>query len=103
MTMFILDIVLSFAYYRSASAPDLRWLLALLDILVILAFYSAFVGRVKRVLLSMKLALTMLFVSLVVAILGTLIPQGETVIDSNWPQNPLYGFYKHIGLFDMYY
>jgi cytochrome c biogenesis protein ResB len=103
VTMLILNIVLSIAYYRSATAPDLRWLLAFLDIAVILAFYGAFGGRVKRVLLSMKLALTMLFVILIFAILGTLIPQGETVLDTDWPQNPLYSFYTHVGLFDMYY
>jgi cytochrome c biogenesis protein ResB len=101
-TMLVLDIVLSVAYYRSASAPDLRWLLALLDIVVILSVYGTFGGRVKRMLLSMKLALTMLFVILILAILGTIIPQGEVVLNSDWPSNPLYGFYSRIGLFDVY-
>lgn len=102
VTMLVLDIVLSIAYYRSTSAPDLRWLLALVDIVVILSFYEAFIGRVSKVLLSMKLALTMLFVILILSILGTVLPQGEDVINSGWPSNPLFGLYSRIGLFDMY-
>ena len=102
VTMFVLDVVLSVAYYRSSSAPDLRWLLALIDITVILTAYGALGGRVNRTLLSMKLALTLLFVILILAVIGTIIPQGETVLTSDWPKNPLYDFYRHIGLFDMY-
>jgi len=102
-TMLVLDVVLSVAYYRSSSAPDLRWLLALLDITVILTIYGAFGGKVKRMLLSMKLALTMLFVILILAILGTILPQGQDVAASGWTTNPLYGFYSRIGLFDVYY
>ncbi|MHB8859442.1 MAG: cytochrome c biogenesis protein ResB [Thermoleophilia bacterium] len=102
VTMLVLDVVLSIAYYRSATAPDLRWLLALIDIIIVLTAYGAFGGRVNRMLLSMKLALTLLFVILILAVLGTIIPQGETVLTSDWPKNPLYGLYTHIGLFDMY-
>ncbi|MBI5869939.1 MAG: cytochrome c biogenesis protein ResB [Actinobacteria bacterium] len=102
VTMLALDIVLSIAYYSNASAPDLRWLLALLDIVVVLSFYGAFGGRVSKVLLSMKLALTLLFVVLFLAIIGTIIPQGENALKSDFSRNPLFDFYSNIGLLDMY-
>ena len=102
VTMLVLDAVLSVAYYRSSTATDLRWLLALIDITVILCFYGAFGGRVKHMLLSMKLALTMLFVILILSVIGTILPQGDMVLESDWPNNPLYSFYSRLGLFDMY-
>lgn len=102
MTILVLDIVLSVAYYRNASAPDLRWLLAFLDIVVVLSFYGASGGRVSKVLLSMKLALTLLFVVLFLAIIGTIIPQGERAFTSDFSRNPLFDFYENIGLLDMY-
>lgn len=102
VTMLVLDAVLSFAYYRSNQTTDLRWLLAFLDLTVILCFYSAFGGRVKHMLLSMKLAVTLLFVTLILSVIGTILPQGELVATSGWPRNPLYGLYSSIGLFDMY-
>ena len=102
VTLLILDLVLSLSYYRSSTAHDLRWLLALIDISAILSIYGAFGGRVRHMLLSMKLALTLLFVILILAILGTIIPQGEDVLQSAWRTNPLYDFYDHIGLFNMY-
>ncbi len=102
VTMLALDVVLSIAYYRSSTATDLRWLLAMIDLTVVLSFYGAFGGRVKHMLLSMKLALTMLFVILILSVIGTILPQGDDVVRSGWPSNPLYGFYKGIGLFSMY-
>jgi cytochrome c biogenesis protein len=50
----------------------------------------------------MKLALTLLFVIAIVCIIGTVLPQGDTVAQTDWVNNPLYDFYKTLGLFDMY-
>lgn len=60
------------------------------------------VKKITHFLVSMKLALTLLFVIALLSIIGTILPQGDQVLESNWPNNPLYDFYKTLGLFDMY-
>ncbi|MHB0866824.1 MAG: cytochrome c biogenesis protein ResB [Thermoleophilia bacterium] len=58
--------------------------------------------RISHFLVSMKLAVTLLFVIALVSIIGTILPQGETVYNSGYVKNPLFDFYKTLGLFDMY-
>lgn len=59
--------------------------------------------RLYRFLISMKLALTLLFVIAIISILGTILPQGDQVYETDWVYNPLFDFYNTIGLFDMYW
>lgn len=96
------DTAISITYYRDAGGYDFRWLLALLDVSVLVAFYAASGRRVTGFLVSMKLALTLLFVIAIISIIGTLLPQGKQVYESGWVNNPLYDFYRHLGLFEMY-
>lgn len=58
--------------------------------------------RITHFLVSMKLALTLLFVIAILSIMGTILPQGDVVLETDWVNNPLYDFYKTLGLFDMY-
>lgn len=58
--------------------------------------------RITHFLVSMKLAVTLLFVIALVSIIGTILPQGDAVYDSGYVNNPLFDFYKTLGLFDMY-
>jgi len=58
--------------------------------------------KITHFLVSMKLALTLLFVIALLSIIGTILPQGDQVLESGWPNNPLYDFYKTLGLFNMY-
>jgi len=97
------DVVLSIYYYRHTSGDDLRWLLALLDIGLTLSVLGLTGKRVSRMLVSMKLALTLLFVILIISVIGTILPNKDQVATSGWVNNPLYDFYNAIGLFDMYY
>lgn len=103
VTLLVLDIILSISYYRNQDVYDLRWLLATLDVMVFLSFYALLGRRVGRFLVSMKLALTLLFVIAILSIIGTILPQGDQVIRSGWIDNPLYDFYDQLGLFDMYH
>ncbi len=59
--------------------------------------------RIFHFLISMKLALTLLFVIAILSIIGTILPQGQDVLNSDWPKSPLYDFYNTLGLFNMYY
>ncbi len=62
------------------------------------------VGRkIFHFLISMKLALTLLFVIAILSIIGTILPQGQDVWASDWPKSPLFDFYNTLGLFNMYY
>jgi cytochrome c biogenesis protein ResB len=97
-----LDIILSVSYYRNPDVYDLRWVLALLDVSVFLSVYAATGKRIGHFLVSMKLALTLLFVLAILSIIGTILPQGDNVLNSGWVDNPLYDFYRHLGLFEMY-
>ncbi len=103
LSLLALDVILSISYYRNQDVYDLRWLLALLDLSVLLAVYAMLGRRVGKLLVSMKLALTLLFVLAILSIIGTYLPQGDTVLGTTWVDNPLYDFYRHLGLFDMYY
>ncbi len=58
--------------------------------------------RIFHFLISMKLALTLLFIIAILSIIGTIIPQGEEALQSDWVKNPLYNFYNFLGLFNMY-
>lgn len=102
VVLLAMDTATSLTYYRQPGAFDFRWVLALLDVSTLVAFYAASGRRVTGFLVSMKLALTLLFVVAIVSIVGTVLPQGDAVIESNWPANPLYNFYRHLGLFEMY-
>ncbi len=95
--------ILSVSYYRNPDVYDIRWLLAALDVSVFLSFYAVIGRRVGHFLVSMKLALTLLFVLAILSVIGTILPQGENVLDSGWVNNPLYDFYRHLGLFEMYH
>jgi len=59
--------------------------------------------RLFHFLISMKLALTLLFVIAILSIIGTILPQGADVYETGWVKSPLFDFYKTLGLFDMYY
>ncbi|MBE0428800.1 MAG: cytochrome c biogenesis protein ResB [Thermoleophilia bacterium] len=59
--------------------------------------------RIVHFLVSMKLALTLLFVIAILCIIGTILPQGDNVYLTDWPNNPLFDFYQTLGLFNMYY
>lgn len=102
-SLLALDVVLSISYYRNPDVYDMRWMLALLDLSVLLSVYAMLGRRVGKLLVSMKLALTLLFVLAILSIIGTYLPQGETVLRTGWVDNPLYDVYRHLGLFDMYY
>ncbi|MHB1390600.1 MAG: cytochrome c biogenesis protein ResB [Thermoleophilia bacterium] len=58
--------------------------------------------RISRFLVSMKLAVTLLFVIALLSIIGTILPQGDTVYNTSYVNNPLFDFYKTLGMFDMY-
>ena len=103
LVLIVLNVVLSIAYYNNQDVYDLRWVLAILDLSIILSFYAMAGKRVSHLLVSMKLALTLLLVLAILSIIGTILPQGEKVINSGWIDNPLYNFYRHLGLFDMYH
>lgn len=100
--LFALNVTVSVIYYRDTGAFDYRWILAFLDVSLIMAVYGLAGKRISRLLVSMKLALTLLFILAIFSIVGTILPQGETVLQTDWPKNPVYDFYKTIGLFDMY-
>ncbi len=59
--------------------------------------------RIFHFLISMKLALTLLFVIAILSVIGTILPQGQDVWQSDWPKSPLFDFYNTLGLFSMYY
>lgn len=103
LAFFAVDVILSIYYYRNTSGADLRWLLAMVDLGLVLALLSLAGKRVSRILVSMKLALTLLFVTAILSIIGTILPNKSQVVESGWINNPLYDFYNAIGLFDMYY
>ena len=103
LLFFFADVVLSIYYYQHTSGTDLRWLLALIDLGLVLSILNLAGKRVSRILVSMKLALTLLFVILIIAIIGTILPNKDQVVTSGWVNNPLYDYYDAIGLFDMYY
>ena len=102
VTLALVDVTLSIYYYRNQSGFDMRWILAGLDISVILSVMGLAGKRVGHFLTSMKLALTMLFVIAILSIIGTWLPQGETVLESGWVKNPLYDVYRTLGLFNVY-
>jgi cytochrome c biogenesis protein ResB len=103
VALLVLDIILSVSYYRNQNVYDLRWVLALLDVSILLCIYAVLGKRVSHFLVSMKLALTLLFVLAILSIIGTILPQGDDVLNSSWVNNPLYDFYRHLGLFEMYH
>ncbi|MHB0915530.1 MAG: cytochrome c biogenesis protein ResB, partial [Thermoleophilia bacterium] len=103
LVFFAADVILSIYYYRNTSGADLRWLLALVDLALVLAVLSLAGKRVSRILVSMKLAVGLLFVPAILSIIGTILPNKTQVVESGWINNPLYDFYNAIGLFDMYY
>ncbi len=103
LVLLALDLILSIAYYRNQDVYDLRWLLAILDLSIILAVLAVAGKGIRHFLVSMKLALTLLFVLAILSIIGTILPQGEKVLQSGWVDNPLYDLYRHLGLFDMYH
>ncbi|MCL4310143.1 MAG: cytochrome c biogenesis protein ResB [Actinomycetota bacterium] len=97
-----LDIYLSIIYYRN-TGYDMRWLLATIDIMVVISVLAAAGKRVFHMLISMKLAVTMLFVVAIMSIIGTLLPQGADVQQSDLYNSSLYHFYNSLGLFDVYH
>lgn len=101
--LFFADAALSVYYYQNTDGADLRWLLALLDLGLVLTLFALAGRKVSRLLVSMKLALTLLFVLAIVSIIGTILPTKDNVVESGWVNNPLYEFYDAIGLFEMYY
>ena len=62
LVLIVLNVVLSIAYYNNQDVYDLRWVLAILDLSIILSFYAMAGKRVSHLLVSMKLALTLLLV-----------------------------------------
>jgi cytochrome c biogenesis protein len=103
MAFLFADIILSIYYYQNKSGADLRWLLALLDLGLVLSLLSLAGKRVSRLLRSMWLAVILLFVIAILSIIGTILPNKDQVVESGWINNPLYDFYDAIGFFDMYY
>ncbi len=104
-SLFALDVYLSVFYYRDNGVHDLswlHWLLAVLDIGVVLAVLLASGKRVFHTLISMKLAVTLLFVVAIVSVIGTILPQGDDVLTSDIIKSPLYHFYNSLGLFNVY-
>ena len=63
----------------------------------------SFGRRIFLFLISMKLALTLLFVIAIISVIGSFLPQGDQVYMTDWVNNPLFDFYNTIGLFDMYW
>jgi cytochrome c biogenesis protein ResB len=103
MAFLFADIILSIYYYQNKSGADLRWLLALLDLGLVLSLLSLAGKRVSRLLRSMWLTVILLFVIAILSIIGTILPNKDQVVESGWINNPLYDFYDAIGFFDMYY
>lgn len=103
VTLLLADVVLSIYYYRNQGEFDMRWILAALDVSLILSVMALAGKHVSHFLTSMKLALTMLFVIAILSIIGTWLPQGEAVLESGWVKNPLYDVYRTLGLFDVYH
>lgn len=63
----------------------------------------SFSRRIYLFLISMKLALTLLFVIAIISVIGSFLPQGDQVYMTDWVNNPLYDLYNTLGLFDMYW
>lgn len=96
------DVILSIYHYWGSTGTDLRWLLASIDLALVLTLFRLSGKRLSRFLVSMKLAVTMLFIIAILSIIGTILPGKDQVVESGWVNNPLYDFYNAIGLFDMY-